>query len=157
MNLNATLIAQLVVFFVLGWFTMRFVWPPLMRAIDERSAKIAEGLAAADKAKADLALAERRAIEELKKAREEAAQIRAAAEQQASKILEEARSEATQIIARAVKAAEDEARAAVKRVQEDLRAEVARLALLGAEQILRREVDANVHAELLARLKEELR
>jgi len=71
-NLNATLIAQLVVFFILGWFTMKYVWPPIVKALDERSAKIAEGLAAADKAKADLALAEKKAVEELRKAREEA-------------------------------------------------------------------------------------
>ena len=80
MNLNATLIAQLVVFFILGWFTMKYVWPPIVKALDERSAKIAEGLAAADKAKADLALAEKKAVEELRKAREEAAQLRAAAD-----------------------------------------------------------------------------
>lgn len=157
MNLNATLIAQLVVFFVLGWFTMRFVWPPLMKALDERAAKIAEGLAAADKAKSDLALAERKAVEELRKAREEVAAMRTAAEQQAAKIVEEARIEAAQIIARAQKAAEEEARASVQRVLTEVREEVARLALLGAEQILRREIDAKVHAELIQRLKEELK
>ena len=100
MNLNATLIAQLVVFFILGWFTMKFVWPPLMKALDERAAKIAEGLAAADKAKTDLALAEKRAVEELRKAREEAAVMRTNAEQQAAKLIEEARTEAAQIINR---------------------------------------------------------
>lgn len=157
MNLNATLIAQLVVFFILGWFTMRFVWPPLMKAIDERAAKIAEGLAAADKAKSDLALAERKAVEELRKAREEAAAMRAAAEQQAAKLIEAARVEAAQVVARAQKAAEEEARASVQRVLEEVRVEVARLALLGAEQILRREIDAKAHAELIQRLKEELK
>jgi len=156
-NLNATLIAQLVVFFILGWFTMRFVWPPLMKAIDERAAKIAEGLAAADKAKSDLALAERKAVEELRKAREEAAAMRAAAEQQAAKLIEAARVEAAQVVARAQKAAEEEARASVQRVLEGVREEVARLALLGAEQILRREIDAKAHAELIQRLKEELK
>lgn len=157
MNLNATLIAQLVVFFILGWFTMKFVWPPLMKALDERAAKIAEGLAAADKAKTDLALAEKRAVEELRKAREEAAAMRSNAEQQAAKLIEEARVEAAQIINRAQKAAEEEARASVQCVLEELREEVARLALVGAEQILRREIDAKAHAELIQRLKEELK
>ena len=84
MNLNATLFAQLVVFLVLAWVTMKFVWPPLMKAIDERAQKIADGLAAADKAKTDLALAEKRATEELRTARETAAEFRGNAEKQAS-------------------------------------------------------------------------
>ena len=70
MNLNATLIAQLVVFFILAWFTMKFVWPPIVKALDERAKKIADGLAAADKAKTDLALAEKKVVEELRKARD---------------------------------------------------------------------------------------
>lgn len=156
MNLNATLIAQLVVFFILGWFTMKYVWPPIVKALDERSAKIAEGLAAADKAKADLALAEKKAVEELRKAREEAAQLRAAADKQIAKLMEEARAESARLIAQARDAAEQEARAAVERIKDDLREEVARLAVLGAERILRREIDAKAHAELLANLKQEL-
>ena len=94
MNLNATLFAQLVVFFVLAWVTMKFVWPPLMKAIDERAQKIADGLAAADKAKTDLALAEKRATEELRHARESAAELRGGAEKQASQLVDEARAEA---------------------------------------------------------------
>ena len=156
MNLNATLIAQLVVFFILGWFTMKYVWPPIVKALDERSAKIAEGLAAADKAKADLALAEKKAVEELRKAREEAAQLRAAADKQIAKLMEEARAEAARLIAQAREAAEQEARAAVERIKDDLREEVARLAVAGADRILRREIDAKAHAELLANLKQEL-
>lgn len=156
MNLNATLIAQIVVFFILGWFTMKFVWPPIMKALDERAGKIADGLAAADKAKADLALAEKKVVEELRKARESAGDVRGAAEKQAAKFLEEARAEAGRIIAKAREAAEGEAATAAQRAKEELRDQVAQLAVAGAERILRREIDAKVHADLLANLKQEL-
>ncbi|HRQ56360.1 MAG TPA: F0F1 ATP synthase subunit B [Azoarcus taiwanensis] len=156
MNLNATLIAQIVVFFILGWFTMKFVWPPIMKALDERAAKIADGLAAADKAKADLALAEKKAVDEMRKARESAGDVRATAEKQGAKVLEDARAEANRIIAQAREAAEGEAAAAAQRAKQDLRDQVALLAVAGAEQILRREIDAKAHADLLANLKQEL-
>ena len=156
MNLNATLFAQLVVFFILAWFTMKFVWPPIMKALDERAAKIAEGLAAADKAKTDLVLAERRATEELRKAREAANELRSSAERQAALIIDEARSEAARIIAAARAAAEHEAAAAAQRAKEALRDQVAMLAVAGAERILRKEIDAAKHAELLEQLKAEL-
>lgn len=156
MNLNATLIAQLVVFFILAWFTMRFVWPPIMKALDERAAKIAEGLAAADRAKNDLQLAERRAADELRKARETANEIRAAAERQGAQIIEEARAEAARIVAAARAAAENEAAVAAQRAKEALREQVALLAVAGAERILRREIDAARHAELIEQLKAEL-
>lgn len=156
MNLNATLIAQIVVFFILGWFTMKFVWPPIMKALDERAGKIADGLAAADKAKADLALAEKKVVEELRKARESAGDVRGTAEKQAAKFLEEARAEAGRIIAKAREAAEGEAATAAQRAKEELRDQVAQLAVAGAERILRREIDAKVHADLLANLKQEL-
>ena len=156
MNLNATLIAQIVVFFILGWFTMKFVWPPIMKALDERASKIADGLAAADKAKADLALAEKKVVDEMRKARESAGDVRATAEKQAAKIGEDARSEANRIVAQAREAAEGEAATAAQRAKEDLRDQVAQLAIAGAERILRREIDAKVHGELLANLKQEL-
>lgn len=156
MNLNATLWAQLTVFFVLAWVTMKFVWPPLMKALDERAEKIAEGLAAADKAKTDLALAEKRATDELRKARESATDLRAGAEKQASQLVDEARAEASRIISAAREAAETEAAAASQRAKEALREHVAELAVAGAERILRREVNAQVHADLLAQLKTEL-
>lgn len=156
MNLNATLIAQIVVFFILGWFTMKFVWPPIMKALDERASKIADGLAAADKAKADLALAEKKVVDEMRKARESAGDVRATAEKQAAKIVEDARSEANRIVAQAREAAEGEAATAAQRAKEDLRDQVAQLAIAGAERILRREIDAKVHGELLANLKQEL-
>ncbi len=156
MNLNATLFAQLIVFFILAWFTMRFVWPPIMKALDERASKIADGLAAADKAKSDLALAERRAVDELRKAREAANELRASAERQGAQILDEARAEAARIIAAARTAAEGEAEVAAQRAKEALRDQVALLAVAGAEKILRKEIDAAKHAELLNQLKAEL-
>jgi F-type H+-transporting ATPase subunit b len=155
-NLNATLFAQLVVFFILAWFTMKFVWPPIMKALDERAAKIADGLAAADKAKSDLTLAERRATDELRKARESANELRAGAERQGAQALDEARVEAARIIAAARTAAEAEAGAAAQRAKEALREHVAQLAVAGAERILRKEINAAAHAELLTQLKSEL-
>ena len=101
MNLNATLIAQLVVFFILAWFTMKFVWPPVMKALDDRAKKIADGLAAADKAKADLVAVERRVQDELSKAKDVASDVRGSAEKQASSLIDEARAEAAKLIAQA--------------------------------------------------------
>jgi F-type H+-transporting ATPase subunit b len=156
-NINATLLVQIVVFAALWWFTARYVWPPITTALDERSRKIADGLAAADKAKADLQAAEMRVEAELKKARESATEVRAGAEKQASGLLEEARSEAARIVAAAKKAAEEEAALAAQRAKEQLREQVALLAVAGAERILRREIDAGRHADLLSNLKNELR
>lgn len=156
MNLNATLFAQLVVFFILAWFTMKFVWPPIMKALDERAAKIADGLAAADKAKADLAHAEKKATDELRKARESAAELRGGAEKQAAQVVDEARAEAARIVNAAREAAETEAAAASQRAKEALREHVAQLAVAGAEKILRKEINAAAHAELLTQLKSEL-
>ncbi|MFZ2629444.1 MAG: F0F1 ATP synthase subunit B [Rugosibacter sp.] len=156
MNLNATLFAQLAVFFVLAWFTMKFVWPPIMKALDERAGKIADGLAAADKAKADLAHAEKKAGEEMRHARESAAEFRSGAEKQAGQLVEDARAEAARIVAAARAAAETEAAAAAQRAKESLREQVAMLAVAGAEKILRKEINTQAHAELLTQLKSEL-
>ena len=156
MNLNATLFAQLGVFFILAWFTMKFVWPPIMKALDERAQKIADGLAAADKAKSELAHAEKKVVDEMRKARESATDVRAGAEKQGAQLIEEARAEATRIVAQAREAAEAEATVAAQRAKEALREQVAQLAVAGAERILRREINAQVHADLLANLKSEL-
>jgi F-type H+-transporting ATPase subunit b len=155
-NLNATLVAQLVVFFILAWVTMKFVWPPIVKALDERAKKVADGLAAADKAKADLALAEKKVVEELRKARESATDVRAGAEKQAAQFLDEARAEAAGIIAKAREQAEGEAASAMQRAKEALRDQVAALAVAGAEKILRKEINSQAHADLLANLKMEL-
>jgi len=155
-NLNATLFAQLVVFFILAWFTMKFVWPPIMKALDERTQKIADGLAAADKARTDLAHAEKMAADELRKARESAAVFRGGAEKQVAQLIDEARVQSARIVAAAREAAETEAAAASQRAREALREHVAQLAVAGAERILRREINAQNHAQLLTQLKSEL-
>jgi len=156
-NINATLIVQIVVFLGLWWFTARYVWPPITKALDERSQKIADGLAAADKARADLAAGERRVEQELQQARSGAAEVRSGAEKQAAALIEKAREEASAIVSAARKAAEDEALLAAQKARDQLREQVAQLAVAGAERILRREIDAARHAELLANLKNELR
>lgn len=156
MNLNATLIAQLVVFLILARFTMKFVWPPIMKALDDRRSQIADGLAAADKAKADLSHAEKKAGDELRLARESAAEFRSGAERQAAKLIEDARTEGTLIVKAARDAAQAEAGLAAQKAKEALREHVAALAVAGAERILRKEINAQVHAELLTQLKAEL-
>ncbi len=156
MNINATLIAQLIVFLILVWFTMKFVWPPITKALDERAQKIADGLSAADKAKSELSAANQRVEAQLSAARTDAAQRLADAERLAQSMVEEAKSRASEEAAKIVAAARAEAEQESLKAREALRDQVAQLAVKGAEQILRREVNAGVHAELLGRLKTEL-
>lgn len=156
MNLNATIIFQMLVFFVLAWFTMKFVWPPLTKAMDDRRQKIADGLAAAEKGKADLAQAQARvSLMEAAAKTENHARV-AEAEKQAAALIDQARREAEAEKARIVAQARQDALQEAQRVRETLRGEVAVLAVKGAEQILRREVDAKAHAELLDQLKAQL-
>ena len=156
MSINATFFAQLTVFFLLVVFTMKFVWPPIAKALDERAQKIAAGLAAADKAKAELTSANKRVEEELAKSRNETAARLADAERRAQAIVEEAKAKATEEGNKIVAAAKVEAEQQTVKAREALREQVAALAVKGAEQILRKEVNAGVHAELLGRLKTEL-
>ena len=156
MSLNATLFAQLVVFFILAWFTMKFVWPPIVKALDERAQKIAAGLSAADKAKSELAAANLRVEQQLAAARDDAGKRLADAERLAQSIVEDAKARATDEGAKIIAAAKAEAEQESMKAREALRDQVAGLAVKGAEAILRREVDAVVHAELLTRLKSEL-
>jgi F-type H+-transporting ATPase subunit b len=156
MNLNATLFAQAVVFAILVWFTMKFVWPPVAKALDERALKISEGLAAAEMAKSELAVANKRVEEELTKSRNESAIRLADAERRAQVVIEEAKARATSEAAKIIVSARQEAEQQVIKARELLREEVAALAVKGAEQILKREVNAGTHAELLSRLKTEL-
>jgi len=155
-NLNATLFAQFVVFFILALFTMKFVWPPLMKALDERAAKIANGLAAADRGKAEMAAAEKRAQAELTSAREEGQKRIIDAEKRAQSIIEDAKKTASEEAARIVETAKADAEQQLVRAREALRNEVASIAVKGAEQILKREVNAAAHADLLNQLKAEL-
>jgi len=155
-NLNATLFFQMIVFFVLGWFTMKFVWPPLTKAMDDRRQKIADGLAAAEKGKAELVQAQARisTIEASVKA-ENQTRIQEA-EKQVAELLDAARREAELEKARILEQARQDAAQAVQQAREGLRAEVAVLAVKGAEQILQREVDAKAHAKLLDQLQTQL-
>ena len=156
MNLNATLFAQMVVFFILWWVVAKFVWPPLVKALDERAAKVADGLAAAEKGKADLDSATKRAEQALSEARNEGTQRIAEAEKRAQMSADEIKANAQAEAARIIAQAKAEADQQVSRARDGLRIEVAALAVKGAEQILRREVDAKAHASLLDQLKAEL-
>ncbi|CBW73669.1 F0F1 ATP synthase subunit B [Mycetohabitans rhizoxinica] len=156
MNLNATLIAQMVVFLILAWFTMKFVWPPLISALDERAKKIADGLAAADKGKTELEAAHKRIDQELANARNEGQQRVAEAEKRAQLMADEIKRNAQAEAARIIAQAKAEAEQQVVKVRDALRGDVAALAVKGAEQILKREIDQNAHVELLNQLKAEL-
>ena len=156
MSINATLIIQMIVFLILVGFTMKYVWPPIIKALDERAAKIADGLSAADKAKADLAAANSRVEQQLSAARDDAAKRLADAERLAQQIVEEAKGRANDEGAKIIAAARSEAAQEAVKAREALRDQVAALAVKGAEQILRKEVNASVHADLLGRLKSEL-
>jgi F-type H+-transporting ATPase subunit b len=155
-SITGTLIIQMIVFLILVGFTMKYVWPPIAVALDERAKKIADGLAAADKAKADLSAANTRVEAELAKSRSETAARLADAERRAQAIIEEAKARATEEANKIVAAAKAEADNATVKAREVLREQVASLAVKGAEQILRKEVDAGIHADLLNRLKTEL-
>ena len=156
MNINATLFLQAVVFAILVWFTMKFVWPPITKALDERAQKIADGLAAADKAKSELTSANKRVEEDLAKSRSEATVRMAETERRAQIMIDEAKAKAVDEGNKIVAAAKAEAEQQTVRARETLREQVAALAVKGAEQILRKEVNAGVHADLLGRLKAEL-
>jgi F-type H+-transporting ATPase subunit b len=155
-SITSTLIIQMIVFLILIWFTMKFVWPPITAALDERARKIADGLSAADKAKAELANANKRVEEQLTAARDDAAKRLADAERLAQQMIEEAKAKASEEGAKIIAQARAEAEQEAVKVREALRNQVAALAVKGAEQILRREVNAGVQADLLGRLKTEL-
>ena len=149
MNINLTLIAQLVSFAVFVWFCMKFVWPPLTKAMDERKAKIAEGLAAGERGQHEKELAQKRAKETLHKAKQQAAEIKSNAEKQAALIIEEARDKAKEEGGRQLAAAQAEIEQESNKAREVLRAKVAELAILGAEKILRKEINADAHQEIV--------
>ena len=156
MTINATLIAQMLVFLILIWFTMKYIWPPLMTAMDERTKRIAEGLSAAEKARKDLADADARVAEEIKKARAEATVIIDKAHQQANQIVEKAKQDAIVEAQRQKATAAADIESMTHRAREELRGQVASLAVSGAEKILKREIDANAHKALLDQLVAEM-
>ena len=156
MSITGTLIIQMIVFLILVGFTMKFVWPPIAGALDERASKIADGLAAADKARSELSSANQRVEAELAKSRTETAARLADAERRAQAIIEQAKVSAVEEGNKIVAAARAEAEQQTVKARDSLRDQVAALAVKGAEQILRKEVNATVHADLLNRLKTEL-
>ena len=156
MNLNLTLFVQFVVFIILAIFTAKVVWPPLMKVIDERAQKIADGLAAAERSKQEMVAVEKRVQTQLSEAREEGMKRINDAEQHAQKVADEIRQTAQAEAARIIEQAKAEAGQQMTRAREALRADVAALAVKGAEQILKREVDAAAHADLLKQLAKEL-
>ncbi|HEX4354084.1 MAG TPA: F0F1 ATP synthase subunit B [Polyangiales bacterium] len=156
MNLNSTFIFQTIVFLVLAWFTMKFVWPPLTKALDERAHKVAEGLAAADRAKLELNEAHKRVDAELSQSRSDNQTRLAEAEKQGAAVIAEARKTAEAEKKRILDEAEAEAAQEMQRARDTLRDQVAALAVKGAEQILKVEIDASKHAALLAELKAQL-
>jgi F-type H+-transporting ATPase subunit b len=156
MNINLTLIAVAIAFFVFIWFTARFIWPPLMKAIDERQKNIADGLAAAERGKQDLAQAEARVTATVNEAKTRAAEIVALAERQRNETIDKSKSDALAEAAKVTAAKLGELEQEIARAREVLRNQVADLAVAGASKILAREVNPQVHAELLNKLKAEL-
>lgn len=156
MNINSTLFVQMVVFFIGCWITMKYIWPPLIKAIEERQSKIAEGLAAADKSAEALVQAEAKGKEIEAEARARATTILSDCEKQGATIVENAKDQAQAEAERIIAKAKAEAQQEIERAREQLRNEVGALAIQGAQQILEREVDKTVHAQLLEQLKAKL-
>ena len=157
MNINATLLGQAIWFALFIWITMKFVWPPLRKAMHDRQKRIADGLAAAERGKQDLELAAKRVGQELQRAREQAGEIISHAEKRGAGLVEEAKATAKAEADRIIAAAKAEIEQEVFRAKESLRAQISVLAVTGAEKILKREVDAKAHAQLLSDLESELR
>ncbi len=156
MNMNATLILQSIAMMVFVWFCMKFIWPPLLKAMDERRAKIADGLAASDRAEKALADANQEVEEQIKEARDKAHEIVEQANQRHGQILDQAKDDAVGERQRQVSAGEAEISQSANQAREELRATVASLAVLGARQILEKEVDEDTHRELLDKLIAEI-
>ena len=156
MNINATLILQSIAMMIFVWFCMKFLWPPLLKAMDERRERIAEGLAASDRAEKELEAAKVTADQQIREARDKAGEIVDQASQRHSQILEQAKQDATAERSRQVSAAEADIAQAANQAKEELRASVASLAVLGASKILEKEIDADTHRELLDKLIAEI-
>ncbi|MFO7551240.1 MAG: F0F1 ATP synthase subunit B [Haliea sp.] len=156
MNINLTLIGQVIAFFGFVWFCMKFVWPPIIAAMHEREKKIADGLAAADRASHDLELAQEKALERLKEAKHEASGIVDSANKRANQIVEEAKAAAVVEAERVKASARAEIEQETNRARETLRSQVAALSLAGAEKVLGATIDHDAHADLVNKLAAEL-
>ena len=156
MNINATLLGQTLMFAMFVWFCMKFVWPPIMAALDARKKQIADGLSAGERGKHDLELAAKRSAEVIREAKEKAAEIIAQGDKRASEIIEEAKAKA-EVDAGNIRArANSEIEQEVFRAKEQLRTQVSAIALSGASKILGREIDAKAHNDLLEKLVTEI-
>ena len=156
MNINLTLLGQAISFAIFVWFCVKYVWPPVLAALEERENRIADGLAAAEKGQQDLANAEVRIQEELQKGRDKAQEYITQAQKRADEIVEQAKQSASEEGDRLLAAARSQIDQERNEARESLRGEVASLALAGAEQVLMREVDANAHRDVLDKLTAEL-
>jgi F-type H+-transporting ATPase subunit b len=154
--LNATLLAQIAVFIILALFTMKFIWPPIVKALDERAARISEGLADAERGRQSLASSARQSADTVRAGKEKASETIAQAEKRAGQIIEQAKADARLEAEKVIAAARAEIEQEEARMRESLRGRVADLAVAGAEKILRREVDAKAHADMLAAIKLDL-
>jgi len=155
-SINATLIGQMITFVLLVWFTMKYIWPPLIEALEERKKKIADGLAAAERGQQDMVNAESKATEYLKDAKTQAADIVGLAQKRAAEIVEESKQDAKQEGERLITAAKAEIDHEVQQVKDDLRKQVSTLAVGAAEQILKKEVDESKHSEILKSASDQL-
>lgn len=156
MNINATLIGQAIMFALFAWFCMKFVWPPIIGALETRKKQIADGLAAGERGKHDLELAAKRSADILREAKEKAADIIAQGDKRASEIVEEAKAQAKVEHDRIVAAGKAEVDQEVFRAKEQIRTQVSAIALAGAGKILGREIDAKAHNDLLEKLVAEI-
>jgi F-type H+-transporting ATPase subunit b len=156
MNMNATLILQSIAMMIFVWFCMKFLWPPLLQAMDARRERIAEGLAASDRAEKELEEAKVVVDEQIRTARDKAGEIVEQANQRHSQILDQAKDDASKERQRQVSAAEADIVQAANQAREELRSQVAALAVLGAEKVIGKEIDADVHRELLDKLIAEI-
>lgn len=156
MNINLTLFAQAIVFAAFILFTVKFIWPPLLRAMENRQKTIADGLAAAEQGKKSLETSAKQAEEAIREARDRAAEIIGSAEKRAAQMIDEAKTQAKEEGGREKAAAKAEIAQEAARAREQLRDQVASLAVAGAEKILRREVDAKAHGDLLDAIRKQL-
>jgi len=155
-SINATLIGQMITFALLVWFTMKYIWPPLYNALEERKKKISEGLAAADKSQEDLKLAEKKAKNIIKEAKDQSSEIVSLAQKRANEIVEESKDNANKEADRRIQAAKAQIDQEIEQTKEALRKEVAALAVSAAEQILGAEIDQNKHQDIISKVSNKL-
>ena len=156
MSINATLIGQMITFALLVWFTMTYIWPPLLNSLEERKKKIADGLAAAEKGREDMDLAQKKAKSVLKDAKNQSSEIVSLAQRRANEIVEESKDNAKKEGDRLILAAKAQIEQEIQQTKESLRREVAALAVSAAEQILSAEIDQNKHQELVSKISNKL-